>query len=108
MTVFYGGEHKTMQALRDFLNAHQGRQLEFVCNDKNERAYAYTDWSDVRDKITDESHGKIVVMDALRRCFSYDAVSDAFHYVGDALTSAGCSDDVIVNIALTPVSPEPQ
>lgn len=34
MSVFYSGMPETMERLKRFLNAHAGKQLEFVCNDR--------------------------------------------------------------------------
>ena len=49
MTSFYTGEPETMQRLHDFLNAHIGKPLEFVCLDRDDRIYKYDHFGEDED-----------------------------------------------------------
>ena len=46
MTSFYTGEPETMERLRRFLNAHAGKPLTFVCNDRNDNIYDYDEFDE--------------------------------------------------------------
>lgn len=57
MTSFYTGEPQTMERLQRFLNAHAGKQLEFICDDRCDWIND-DDWAEFEDPEPDtESAG---------------------------------------------------
>jgi hypothetical protein len=53
MSTFYTGEPEIIERLKRFLNAHSGKQLEFVCNDRTDSVHD-DGWEEFEDPDDDE------------------------------------------------------